>query len=579
MRNPSPFVFSFVIFLIAILVVPDATAQRKKSKKNDPPQLPLTRQDELKIEATFIEAEKHILLEDYDKAYELLEVAQTLNPTNPTIYFKLAEVTVKKGGNEMGLFFIDKAIELDKKNKYFYFFKAEIHKAINQLEEAAATFETLLEELPENHHIYYELAAIYTYQGKLDMALDAYEKAEAHYGLSPEIVREKQKIYLRQNDLESLIADWDRIIEANPDESKFQLEFATILIANNKFTEATERLNDVKQAFPDESNVELLLADIAIKENRIADALLLLEVGINASSVPLISKMQLINSLMTKANSDEMKQSLRNVALALAVNHPDEYQAQAFVGDVLNFLEKKEEALSYFKKAVTIGPGEFAVWQQIVAMEFEESNYDSVMHYCDEAMVMFPNQAVFYFYSGVSLYIENEHKKSVRVLEQGKKVAADPYVKGLIFAQLGDAYNSLKDYVKSDESYESALVSDPSNDHVLNNYSYFLSLRGERLDRALKMSSQLATKYPDNPTYLDTHGWVLFKMGEYEKAKKYLEKAADLEPDGTIIEHLGDVLFKLDKTDEAVEKWKEAKEVGGTSDLIDKKIEDRTFYE
>jgi Tfp pilus assembly protein PilF len=149
----------------------------------------------------------------------------------------------------------------------------------------------------------------------------------------------------------------------------------------------------------------------------------------------------------------------------------------------------------------------------------------------------------------------------------------------MFYGQLGDAYNSLSDHAKSDQSYEAALVNDPNNDHVLNNYSYFLSLRADKLERAKKMSGTLVNKYPKNATYLDTYGWVLYVMGDYVEAEKYLKRAAQLENDGTIIEHYGDVLYKLGKEEEAMIHWKQAKELGGTSDLLDKKINEGTIYE
>ena len=83
------------------------------------------------------------------------------------------------------------------------------------------------------------------------------------------------------------------------------------------------------------------------------------------------------------------------------------------------------------------------------------------------------------------------------------------------------------------------------NDHVLNNYSYFLSLRKEKLDLAKKMSTKLVSRNPENSTFLDTHAWVLYMREEYEEAKVYIEKALEGEDiSGTIIEHYGDILFK-----------------------------------
>ena len=115
---------------------------------------------------------------------------------------------------------------------------------------------------------------------------------------------------------------------------------------------------------------------------------------------------------------------------------------------------------------------------------------------------------------------------------------------------------------------------DPLNDYVLNNYSYFLSLRKEKLDRARQLSKKLVERHPTESTYLDTHAWVLYVSKDYAGAKQYLEKAL-ADPSGvsgTIIEHYGDVLFQLGEQTRAVEQWKLAKAKGGAGPEIDRKI-------
>jgi len=140
----------------------------------------------------------------------------------------------------------------------------------------------------------------------------------------------------------------------------------------------------------------------------------------------------------------------------------------------------------------------------------------------------------------------------------------------------------LGDHAKSDDAYELVLKDDPRNDHVLNNYSYFLSLRKEKLPRALEMSAQLVERNPNSATYLDTHAWVLYIMKDYTKARTYLEKALNADPNGvsgTILEHYGDVLFQLGEKDKAVEQWKKAKQKGENSQQLEKKITSGKLYE
>jgi tetratricopeptide (TPR) repeat protein len=93
------------------------------------------------------------------------------------------------------------------------------------------------------------------------------------------------------------------------------------------------------------------------------------------------------------------------------------------------------------------------------------------------------------------------------------------------------------------------------------------------------MAGKLIEKHPDNPTYLDTYAWILYMMEDYKQAKKYLEKAAAKATNGTILEHYGDVLYKLGETELALQQWMKAKQLGESSDLIDKKIAQKKLYE
>jgi len=120
----------------------------------------------------------------------------------------------------------------------------------------------------------------------------------------------------------------------------------------------------------------------------------------------------------------------------------------------------------------------------------------------------------------------------------------------------------------------------PDNVVVLNNYSYYLSLREKDLEKAERMSKQCVELSPNQPTYQDTYGWVLYKLKRFNEAKEWLQKA--VEGDGkspVVIEHYGDVLYQLNQKKEALEYWKKAKNTGGDSELLNKKVSEGVLYE
>ena len=301
----------------------------------------------------------------------------------------------------------------------------------------------------------------------------------------------------------------------------------------------------------------------------------------------LTPKLNVLVEYMKQLPNPTVQENAIKLAESIIEAHPYDANAQAVNGDLYlnlsnlnNQQEFKEKALGFYLKALSLDQSNFNIWQNVLQIEAELSEIDSLAKHSDQAIEVFPNQPALYYYNGFAHISKDEHETAVEVLEHGIKLTSnDPGMQVVFNSLLGDTYNELKQYQASEAAYEAVLQVDPNNDHVLNNYSYFLSLRKENLEKAKRMSTKLIKNNPDNPTFLDTHAWVLYMMGDYREAKKFLELALENDASGTIIEHYGDVLFKLGDIENAVKQWNRAKGMDDTSDLIDKKIADRKLYE
>jgi Tfp pilus assembly protein PilF len=115
---------------------------------------------------------------------------------------------------------------------------------------------------------------------------------------------------------------------------------------------------------------------------------------------------------------------------------------------------------------------------------------------------------------------------------------------------------------------------------VLNNYAYFLALKGTVLDRAERMSRKTIEADPTNTTFLDTFAWIFFKQGQYGLAKIYIERAVanSEEPNKEILEHYGDILWFNKEYDEARQQWKKAAQLENPSESLLKKVETGAYY-
>ena len=173
-------------------------------------------------------------------------------------------------------------------------------------------------------------------------------------------------------------------------------------------------------------------------------------------------------------------------------------------------------------------------------------------------------------YTGIAL-IDNTARQAKIALMRAEAVAT-----GQLSAQQQAMTMTQEAYV----AYDSCLQWKPDNISCLNNYAYFLSEEDKDLDKAERMSKKTIDEEPENPTYLDTYAWILFKQQHYEEAQKYIDKVLELSPspDATLLEHAGDIYSKTGNTKEAVAFWKKALEgKSKNAKLIRKKIKQRKY--
>ena len=114
-----------------------------------------------------------------------------------------------------------------------------------------------------------------------------------------------------------------------------------------------------------------------------------------------------------------------------------------------------------------------------------------------------------------------------------------------------------------------------------NYFTYFLSLRNEELAKAETMAAKSVKLDPTNPANMDTYGWVLYKLGKYSEAAEWVEKAvaATSSADSDLLEHLGDIYFKMGDTDKAVIQWQKALTKGKGTEFLERKIKEKKLYE
>ena len=582
MRYPSPYRLLTIIFaVLAIFWSSDLQAQKnKKTKKEAIPESKLR-----EAEFYFTEGEKFFILEDYAKAMVLFQKSLEINPDNATVYFKMAEILLR--GNELdnALESVLKALSLNANNKYFYLLAADIYTRKANFKEASETYEEMLGKIEGTEKYLFDLASLYLYQNRMDDALSTYQRIEQLFGVSENVAFQKQKIFLKMNRLNDAVMEGEKLIKAFPTDETYPIALARLLISNDKVKDALPYLENYLDNEHESGQARLLLAETYQK---LGDQENFKKNIIAAFENPEVDPEKKVRILAENRNDLENQELIAlssELGEKLINTHPDYSRAYAVYGDLLYNQKKFEEAKKAFLKAKELGETGYAIWNNLVQLYFKQNKMDSVILLSEEALEFHPNQGAFFYFNGIAHLQVRNYEEAVAALEQGKKLSVgDKKLESAFNGLLGDAYNGTRQYPQSDAAYEAALAYDPSNFPVLNNYSYYLALRKENLEKAEKMSARLIKNNPDNPTYLDTHAWVLYMQKKYKEARKVMEKAIALSQDSgednaTHYEHYGDILYRLGEIDEAVRQWEKAKSFNAQLELIDKKIADRKLYE
>lgn len=540
-------------------------------------------QDKLKYDFMFFNANKERMIGNYQLSAGLFLQCIEINPAQPAAFYELANIFDLTNQTAEAIGYAQKAVILESNNYWYRFLYAHLLQKNNQIEEAVKQYQMLIQQNPHNVELLYNLAGSQLYSGKYEDALKTYNKLETEIGINEEVSLQKQKIYIKLNDVDKAAGEIKKLINEFPEETKYQGYLADMYLANNMTEEAYAIYQKILEINPNDAFSHLALYEYYKNKGVKDSSMQQLKIVFENKDFSIDTKMQILLSLYTDSETKpELKNDAYELSRLLITAHPDDAKSYTIYADFLYRDKKNDSAKENYLKAIALDSSKFAIWSQIVFIESDMQDFNGMLIHSKMALDLFPNQALFYFFYGVANIQKSNFQEAVNYLIIGKDfVVKNPPLLTQFYANLGDSYNRLKDYKNSDLYYDKALEIEPNNIYVLNNYSYYLSLRNEFLEKAEKLSAKANDIEPNQPNYEDTYAWILYKQGKYIAAREWLEKAIENggKSNAVIIEHLGDVHAKLGNIDKAVELWKQAKTLGDTSEFIDKKITDKQLYE
>jgi tetratricopeptide (TPR) repeat protein len=148
------------------------------------------------------------------------------------------------------------------------------------------------------------------------------------------------------------------------------------------------------------------------------------------------------------------------------------------------------------------------------------------------------------------------YAEMARAIDDADKLSDAREDKETIHFMRGAMYEKLKKFDESEAEFRKVLELNPQNASALNYLGYMLADRNTRLTEALQMISSALEREPGNPAYLDSLGWVYFRLGKFPEAEDNLKASLEkMAKDPTVHDHLADVYFKQGKVKEAINQW------------------------
>ncbi len=542
---------------------------------------PLPEAQQIAFDQSFINANKYLMLKMPDEAWGEIQRALSILPESGAANYVAGKIAQQKGMLADAERYSKNATQAEPNNIWYHVQLAEVLKQQKKYYEAALVGEYIYLKISPTQERLYEATYLYVMAGKLDAALKLLNDGEKRFGIDEDIIRQKESIYLAKNQPKKAIAEVEKLTKAFPQNTRYMGMLADLYLTNKQEQKAVSLYQKILSIEPDNGFALLAIADYHRHKKEWNNWYEFTLRAVQSKNTDVKSKLKAIVDWITYPESIENKnERIFALANALTDANPGESAAFALLGDLYAREGKIEEAYLNYSKSVEIEPNNYNMWRQLIVCNNETKNHTRMLVDAEKAAQLFPAESIFYLYYSFSALQLKEYAKCIRMARLGVESIYENDLKVQLLIIMGDAAHYAKQYETCDSAYTQALELEPANVNALNNYAYFLSLRKIKLNEAEEMSKKCVQEEPNNASYLDTYGWILFVQKKYADALTYIQRAHHADPENAEVnEHLGDVLYFNNEIDRAILHWNKAKQLGSNSKTLDKKIKDKKWYE
>ncbi len=545
----------------------------------------LSEEKKLEFDFSFAEAVKYKILGDYKSSIVWFNNCLKIDPQSAAVRYELSNIYVLNKDYNTALGLMRDAVEFNPHNIWYKILLANILQNKAMIDKACEVYDNILKDYPDRHEFLYFQANLYNSVEKWKSALNVYDRIEKTVGITEGVSFEKYKLYLKLGNKSKAKKEIYKLIKEFPEKTDYLGLLAELYISTDDESKALNIFDRMLKLNPDNGFVYFYLTDYYRGKKDFAKSNDFLLKALNSANVNMDFKLQYVYKLFSNYGNSNLSESfVKSIINTLLTCYPDEPGVLTLYVDYLLGTNKIKEARVNIYKILKFDKYNYRLWNELLLINNRLNDFDALYKDASEAIKFFPDQPFPYLSKGVVYLNNNDYKSAVTLLEKGNSLTDEGVenkgVKLLFYIYLGECYYNLEKVEEAFDLFDKALLIDPNNVGVLNNYSYYLALRNEQLEKAEKLISRCIEIEGDEPTYLDTYAYILYKREKYSTAKFFIKKAVEKAPgDAVFWEHYGDIEYRLGNKDEAIEYWIKALKLGGKGELLKKKVESGKLFE
>ena len=525
----------------------------------------LNEADQRRYDLCYMEAQNQQQQENYAVAFDLLQHCLDICPTAPSALHGLAQYYDYMGDKERSLSLMKQAVQYDPENFWYQEELAQAYYNNNRIDKAVDIYEDMYERFPRRSaELLPILIGLYQANKQYDKELKALDAYEERFGANEETGMEKFRAYLSMEDEEGAFAEMEKMVSDNPGDMRFELMLAELYMNSGRFDEAHQRYLAVLDEEPENDNARLGLVGWYEKTGQHAQAVAAMDSLIVYGHLPDERRLKLVSQLVSEWEQKGDTLAIDNFfERVLAQPQTSVSMPQAIAAYYIDKNRSDALIIPILDKILAVEPDNVSALKQHLYYAVEHNNTEEVRSRSRALLAYYPDELYPYYYLIITALRDDDDALAIQHAQEGISRIGEESDTDLciqLYMLLGDLYIENNRNEEGYACYDSALVYNPAEVSVLNNYAYNLSLESHELDRAEEMSRVTIDKEPENSTYLDTYAWILFMKERYEEAKLYAEQALhnDTTQSWVLQDHAGDIVFKTGDKEAAVAYWKEA---------------------